>query len=176
MLGMARTTGAPPLQWSRLAQSMPAAMDSTKGMVGCAAKVGASAIRIGPNTWGFTASTTASAPSTAAALSSKSAMGPSAERASRQVGLGSETRRAVGSALLARRPPSRAWAMLPPPMKATVLGSARVAPGAVLSVMVCFPVWRPGGRRGPCRGEGGWRRRLPPPRDRRSCPWTARWP
>ncbi|MNZ32534.1 hypothetical protein D3C78_498650 [compost metagenome] len=115
MLGMQRTMACSPSQRSRLAQGMPAAMETISTPAGSA---GARARQTSFITCGLTASTTMSAPAAAAALSSKTAMPCSPAMRWRCSACGSLAVMRSAGTLRAIRPPIRLVAMLPAPMKA----------------------------------------------------------
>ncbi|MNV76778.1 hypothetical protein D3C71_1701560 [compost metagenome] len=112
---MQRTTGRAPTQLCRLAQVMPAAIE-TINWPSC--RLGCRAWQTAFMTCGFTARTITSASAMAWALSSKVSMPCSAWMRLRVSAPGSLARICEASRPWARRPPIRLAAMLPAPMKA----------------------------------------------------------
>jgi hypothetical protein len=118
--GAAMPASSPSSQRASWLVVMPAAIEITSGRL--AADCDASASQTARITCGFGASSQIAAPSTAMALSSNTATPKSRASASRSSGTGSATRIADAGVPREIRPPIRLRAMLPPPMKAIVLG------------------------------------------------------
>ena len=114
---------ASPIQFSKADTGIPAAIETT---IGLWVSESASGSATAPITWGFTANTTMSAVLTAAPLSAVVEIPWVASIRWRDSAFGSLTKMSSLEKPLANMPPIKHEAILPPPIKTTLL------------IMVCF--------------------------------------